>query len=181
MLHESPSPIPFKACCYKGDDNLKTLNQISEILNKVCGWFLIFAFTLMTVTYFGQIVLRYVFQTGLRWTEELTRYTNISLVMIGSAVMAGKGAHINVSALEMAVSFKARKWLVILQQLLTAAFFGFAIFIAVDMMNLAGSQVSTNMRIPMKIVYGIFPVAFSILVFQTFVFIMNQIFGKEVE
>ena len=160
---------------------MKTLNQISAILNKLCGWFLILAFTVMTVTYFGQIVLRYVFQTGLRWTEELTRYTNIALVMVGSAVMAGRGSHINVSALEMAIHPKAKKWLIILQQLLTATFFGFAIFIAADMMTLAGTQVSTNMRIPMKIVYGIFPIAFSILVFQVFVFIMNQLFNKEAE
>jgi len=170
-----------EVCLEKGDESLKTLNQISEVINKVCGWFLIVAFALMTVTYFGQIVLRYVFQTGLRWTEELTRYTNIALVMVGSAVMAGRASHINVSALEMAVSPKVRKWLMIFQQLLTATFFGVAIFIAADMMTLAGTQVSTNMRIPMKIVYGIFPIAFSILVFQVFVFILNQLFNQEVE
>jgi TRAP-type C4-dicarboxylate transport system permease small subunit len=158
---------------------LKTLNRISEVLNKVCSWFLILAFAVMTVTYFGQIVLRYVFQTGLRWTEELTRYTNIALVMVGSAVMAGKNAHINVSALEMSVSPKIKKWIVIFQQLITATFFGIAILIALDMISLAGTQVSTNMRIPMKIVYGIFPVAFSILLFQVLVFILNQLTSKE--
>lgn len=158
---------------------MKTLNRISEVLNKVCSWFLILAFAVMTVTYFGQIVLRYVFQTGLRWTEELTRYTNIALVMVGSAVMAGKNAHINVSALEMSVSPKIKKWIVILQQLITATFFGIAILIALDMISLAGTQVSTNMRIPMKIVYGIFPVAFSILLFQVLVFILNQLTSKE--
>lgn len=158
---------------------MKTLNRISEVLNKVCSWFLILAFAVMTVTYFGQIVLRYVFQTGLRWTEELTRYTNIALVMVGSAVMAGKNAHINVSALEMSVSPKIKKWIVIFQQLITATFFGIAILIALDMISLAGTQVSTNMRIPMKIVYGIFPVAFSILLFQVLVFILNQLTSKE--
>lgn len=160
---------------------MKTLNRISEVLNKICGWFLILAFAVMTVTYFGQIVLRYVFKTGLRWTEELTRYTNIALVMVGSAMIAGKNAHINVSALELSVSPKVKKWIIIFQQLITAIFFGVAIIIALDMMSLAGTQVSTNMRIPMKIIYGIFPVAFSILLFQVLVFILNQFFIKEGE
>ena len=161
--------------------NLKVLNKISHGLNKVCGWFLILAFTVMTVTYFGQILLRYVFQTGFQWTEELTRYTNISLVMVGSAVMAGKNSHINVSILESIVSPKVKRWVVIFQQLITAIFFGATMKISFDMIKLAGTQVSTNMRIPMVYVYGMFPVAFSILVFQVIVFILNNIFVDKEE
>lgn len=160
---------------------MKTLNKISHGLNKLCGWYLMLAFTIMTVTYFGQIVLRYVFQTGFQWTEELTRYTNISLVMIGSAVMAGKNSHINVSILQSIVSKSARKWVIIFQQIITAIFFGAAMKISFDMIKLAGTQVSTNMRIPMAYVYGMFPVAFSILVFQVIVFILNSIFVEKEE
>jgi TRAP-type C4-dicarboxylate transport system permease small subunit len=61
----------------------------------------------------------------------------------------------------------------VIQQLITGGFFAAVIVIAFQMIELAGSQVSTNMRIPMKLVYGIFPVAFSILVFQIIVFLLN--------
>lgn len=158
---------------------LKGLNVISEGLNKVIRWLLILCFSVMTVTYFGQIVLRYVFQTGLHWTEELTRYTNIAMVMLGSAYMAGKNSHINVSALEAAIPKKYKRPLAILQQTITAVFFAVVIFIAFDMIKLAGSQVSTNLRLPMRMVYGIFPVAFSVLVFQVVVFILNELVRKE--
>lgn len=160
---------------------MKSLNKISGFLDKACGYFLILCFFIMTITYFGQIVLRYVFETGIHWTEELTRYTNIALVMVGAAVMAGANSHINVSVLEDLVPKSAKKWVLLIQQILTIFFFGSAIFIGFDMMKLAGTQLSTNMRIPMKLVYGIFPVAFTILVFQTLVYILNNIFelGKE--
>lgn len=158
---------------------MQTLNKISAGLNKVSGWFLILCFSVMTVAYFGQIVLRYVFQTGLHWTEELTRYTNIAMVMVGSAVLAGKGSHINVSILENIVPLKAKKWVIIIQQTITIIFFGAAIFIAFDMIKLAGTQVSTNMRMPMAVVYGVFPIAFTILVFQVIVFILNSVLKKE--
>lgn len=158
---------------------MKTLNMISDRLNKVCGWFLIVCFTVMTVAYFGQVVLRFM-GTGFHWTEELTRYTNIAMVMVGSAVLAGKNRHINVSALETFAPPKFSKWIIRLQQVITIIFFGASIFIGLNMMELAGTQVSTNMRVPMKLVYSIFPVAFSILVFQTFVFLLNSIFtGQE--
>lgn len=158
---------------------MKLLNQISAWLNKICGWYLILAFSVMTATYFGQIVLRYVFQSGLKWTEELTRYTNISLVMIGAAVMASSNSHINVSALESVLPKVPKKWLIILQNVLSIAFYGLAIFFSFQFIQIAGTQVSTNMRIPMKFIYGMFPVAFSILVFQLIVFILNSIYKKE--
>jgi len=159
---------------------MNTLNRISDGITKISGWFLVAAFALMSVTYFTQVVLRYVFQSGIHWTEELTRYTNVALVMVGSAVLSRKNKHINVSAMEVMISPKLKKWLIVFQQLLTATFFGITIFIGFNMMALAGTQVSTNMRIPMAVVYGIFPVAFTILVFQTLVFILNVIFDREV-
>lgn len=160
---------------------MKALNRINDSLNKLLRWILITCFSVMTVTYFLQIVLRYFFGTGFHWTEELTRYTNIALVMFGSAVISGNKNHINVSVLETIVPQKFVKWTFLFQQIVTIVFFGAAIFYGFDMMKLAGSQVSTNLRIPMKFVYGIFPTAFIILVFQTLIYILNNIFeiGKK--
>jgi len=154
---------------------MDTLNKISKGLNKISRWFLILCFSVMSITFFAQVVLRYVFNTGLHWTEELTRYTNIAMVMVGSAILAGKNNHTNVSALEFFLSKEKRKILIFIQQLISIIFFGMSIFFGFRMMDLAGTQVSTNMRIPMKFVYGIFPVAFSILVFQIIVFLLNMI------
>ena len=160
---------------------MKTLNKISDNIDKAVGWFLIACFVLMTVAYFGQVVLRYVFQTGIHWSEEITRYTNIALVMFGSALMAKKNAHINVSILQQLVPKKAEKWVIILQQLLTMVFAGFVVVYSFQMIKIAGTQVSTNMRIPMKFVYAIFPIAFSLMVFNVIVFLLNSLTKKEEE
>lgn len=154
---------------------MATLNKISAWVNRACGWLLVFLFALMTVTYFGQVVLRYVFSTGVHWTEELTRYSQVALVMFGAAVLAGQNKHINVSLLEALVSPPVRKWVVVGQQLITGAFFLVAIKISFDMIGITGAQVSTNMRVPMMYVYGMFPVAFTILVFNVVVFILNTL------
>lgn len=152
---------------------MATLNKVAEWVNRAVGWLLIFLFALMTVTYFGQIVLRYVFSTGLVWTEELTRYSQVALIMFGAAMLAGQNKHINVSLLEAIVSPKIRKWVIIAQQVITALFFLVAIKISFDMIAIIGGQVSTNMRVPMKYVYAMFPIAFAILVFNVIVFIIN--------
>lgn len=154
---------------------MKLLIRISDGVDKVCSVAVIFLLSLMTVTYFAQVLLRYVFQTGLHWTEELTRYSGVWLIMIGGSMMAKRKAFINVSILEELLPGKSRAWLIVFQQLVTAVFFAAMIGISFMMIELAGSQVSTNMDLPMALVYGIFPVAFALLVFQSAVSIAMDI------
>ena len=159
---------------------MKVLNKVFEGVNKAVGWLLILLFVTMTVAYFGQIVLRYAFDTGVRWTEELTRYCQVALIMFGAAMLAGKNGHINVSVLEALVPRSIRKWVIIGQQIVTGTFFAIAIKLGLDFMANASTQVSTNMRIPMMYVYMMFPIAFSILVFNVIVFILNTISAEDV-
>lgn len=129
----------------------------------------------MIVTYFGQIFLRYVVGTGFRWTEELTRYVDIWAIMIGAAMIAKRRSHINVSVMEEILPTTPKNWLLVIQQVLSLGFFLAMFFIAFDFIEISGSQVTTNMRIPKRYVYAIFPPAFGVFIFQTAVGIVDAI------
>ncbi len=154
---------------------MKGLLKASDVIDRFCGWAVISLFTLMTVTYAAQVILRYVFSTGLMWTEELTRYADIWAIMIGAAMIAKRRSHINVSVLEEMLGGRKKGWLLVMQQFLSLIFFLAMFFIAFKFIQLAGTQVSTNMRIRKAYVYMIFPPAFGIFVFQTFVGILKGI------
>lgn len=140
-------------------------------------------FATITVIYTSQIVMRYFFGSGLHWSEEFVRYVDVAMVVLGAAVLARKNGHINVSALESVVKGKNHKYLILLQNILTIIFYGVSIVLGLQFMNLAGTQISTNMRIPMKMVYSVFPIAYVVLVFNAIMFILVDLFGlgKEVE
>jgi len=70
---------------------------------------------------------------------------------------------------------RKKGWLLVMQQFLSLIFFLAMFFIAFKFIQLAGTQVSTNMRIRKAYVYMIFPPAFGIFVFQTFVGILKGI------
>ena len=148
---------------------MKALQKISDVLDKACSWAIGILFGVMTVTYFLQVLFRYAFGTGFMWTEELTRYADIWAIMIGAAMIAKRKNWINVSVLEESLNGKpsAKAALLVLQQILSLVFFTAMFFIAFDFIKLAGTQVSTNMRIPKRWVYWIFPPAFLITIFQT--------------
>lgn len=160
---------------------MKALITINNIVNKISRYLLILMFAAITAIYTSQIVSRYFFSSGLHWSEEFVRYVDIAMVMLGSAVLARSNGHVNVSALESVTPESKMKYLKLVQNLLTIIFFGISIFLGFQFMNHAGTQISTNMRLPMKMVYGIFPITFIILVFNAIMFILVDLFniGKE--
>ncbi len=151
---------------------MKKLLRISDILDKACGFAVTALLFLMTATYSAQIVMRYALGTGVQWTEELTRFAGVWAIMIGAAMIAKRRSHINVSVLEELLRGKSKTRLLLVQQILSLVFFTGMFVIAFDFIRLAGSQVTTNMRIPKAWVYWVFPPAFGAFVYQTFVGIL---------
>jgi len=154
---------------------MKTLLKISDTIDKVCGWAIIILFVVMTVTYSAQIFLRYVVGVGLKWTEELTRYADIWAIMIGFVMIAKRRNHINVSVLEESLRGKNRARLIVAQQVISLVIFAAMFVISFRLIELAGDQLTTNMRIPKRWVYWIYPPAFAAFIFQTFVGILQSI------
>jgi len=154
---------------------MKTLLKISDTIDKVCGWAIILLFAVMTITYSVQVFLRFVVGTGLKWTEELTRYADIWAIMIGFVMIAKRRNHINVSVLEEILRGKNKARLIVVQQVISLVIFAVMFFISFRLIELAGGQLTTNMRIPKRWVYWIYPPAFGMFVFQTFIGILESI------
>jgi len=151
------------------------LLKISDTIDKVCGWAIILLFAVMTITYSAQVFLRFVVGTGLKWTEELTRYADIWAIMIGFVMIAKRRNHINVSVLEEILRGKNKARLIVVQQVISLVIFAVMFFISFRLIELAGGQLTTNMRIPKRWVYWIYPPAFGMFVFQTFIGILESI------
>ena len=113
---------------------MKTLNLISEGINKVINWFLTIALAVMVCVYFAAVFFRFVLNSGIPWAEEITRYLNVMLVLFGSGVAARhRGKHINVSALESAIKNKTvKRWLFVAQYPLFGAYFLFTAIVGFD-------------------------------------------------
>jgi TRAP-type C4-dicarboxylate transport system permease small subunit len=157
---------------------MNLLNRASIVIEKIINVIITAAFMIMTAAFFSSIVVRYCFNSGIPWAEELTRYLCVALVMMGSAVLARYGAHTNITVLEISLKGKARKAAALLQQILTMFFFGAGTRIGI---RFAGNarHISSNMHLPMSVMYYIMSAAFALIVFQTFVYACNLIAKKE--
>jgi TRAP-type C4-dicarboxylate transport system permease small subunit len=75
----------------------------------------------MVVLVFGNVVLRYGFDTGILMSEELSRFAMVWMVFVGAIVAARDGAHLGTDALVARLQRPGRRICAALSQLLTLA------------------------------------------------------------
>jgi len=132
-----------------------------EHLAKFTEYFSAALLAIMVVVYFSQVIVRYVFNEGVVWAEELTTYCMLwgSYIALTSNNWE-KNGHICVSIIEDV--FPSSK--IILYPIQQAIILSFGGFIAVYGMKAAlfcieMNQLTPNLRIPMGIVYMAIPVS----------------------
>lgn len=78
------------------------LNDYEEVIwmrktiSLISGIILVSSLVLMCVLVFGNVVLRYVFNSGITWAEELSRFLLIFVTLMGSVYALAKNEHLQV-------------------------------------------------------------------------------------
>ena len=97
----------------------------------------------MTLLVFVQVVMRYVFNNSLSWSEELARYTFIWLIYIGISYGCKLRKHIKIDAALYLFPKKARPYVVLLGDIL---FIAFAVYITYTGFFYSMEQIRFDMR-----------------------------------
>lgn len=86
------------------------------------------ALAVMVVLTFGNVVLRYVFNTGIDWAEELSRLMFVWLIFLGSILALRQRAHLGVEILQGALPPSLRRASAIISHILML--YGLWLFLA---------------------------------------------------
>ena len=135
----------------------------------LCNWIeegaLVSATLTMTCLAFVQVVLRYGFDSGLTWVEEVNRYLMVYLTFFGAALGVKYARHIRIELIEKMVGPRGLELVQIGVNFVGLAYSAtityFAWEITSRLMQLG--QTSATLQIPVYIGYGIMPVAASIM------------------
>lgn len=111
----------------------------------------VFLMSFMTLLIFVQVVMRYVFNNSLSWSEELARYVFIWLIYIGISYGCKLRKHIKIDAALYLFPKRAQPYVVLVGDIL---FIAFALYIAYTGLFYSIYQIQYNMRSPaLKIPY----------------------------
>lgn len=106
----------------------------------------------------GQVVMRYIFDSPLTWSEELAVYAMVYLTFIGGIMAMRDKEHIDVNIVYEFLPERGRKIFRAFSRLITAIFLVVVIYYGFEltMENFTVASVAT--KIPMAYIYGIIPV-----------------------
>jgi TRAP-type C4-dicarboxylate transport system permease small subunit len=108
---------------------------------------------------FIQVIMRYVMQNSLSWSEELARYVFLWQIWLGASYAVKEHRHLKIEAFLNMLPKKAQKYGELLSLLI---WFSFSVFLAYKGTELAHmlakrGQVSPAMRMPMAYAYASVP------------------------
>jgi TRAP-type C4-dicarboxylate transport system permease small subunit len=129
------------------------MGSFSQMINRVLHAAIAICLSCMAVFVFGNVVLRYVFNSGITWAEEASRYLFIWLIFLGAIVASRENAHLGVDTLVSRLSVKNRRRVFVVSNLLVAVTMGLCADGTWKLTALTVNQVSASMRLPLAFVY----------------------------
>jgi TRAP-type C4-dicarboxylate transport system permease small subunit len=139
----------------------KSLAWLNDIETLVCEWLL----ALFVILLFAQVVSRQLFGYSIAWSEELSTYMFVWFAYLGAVVAAKMSAHNRVTVHMQYLPNWLAKTMMTLADLLWVAFNLYFVWLSYDFvfnrMNLFWK--AQTLGVPMKYIYMILPVAFTLM------------------
>jgi TRAP-type C4-dicarboxylate transport system permease small subunit len=123
------------------------------MVNRVLHAIIAVCLSCMSIFVFGNVVLRYLFNSGITWAEEASRYLFIWLIFLGAIVASRENAHLGVDTLVSRLSVANRRRVFVVTNLLLAVTMGLCADGMWRLTALTVDQVSASMRLPLAFVY----------------------------
>lgn len=139
---------------------LKKLDEYWAIFERT---FIVIALIMMTIVVFAQVVLRYVFDAGIPWAEELARYLMVWAGFLGGSLATRERRHIAIDIVPRLLPKQSRIQTIAIRftYFVAAGFCFFLFYVGYSFVSRSAAigRYSQSMHIPMWIVQGIIPIS----------------------
>lgn len=157
------------------------MKKLDQVIGKIEELIAIVAFSLMTTVTVIAVFFRYVLNSPIIWSEEISRYFAIWGIMFGISIATRHAAHLGVDVIVDFAPKEKQKILIIIGNSILVLTFAFltvwAISFVVGAFKLG--NVSPILRIPFWIIYLALPLGFGLSTLRGIQFIHSTLYGKE--
>ncbi|HZK11406.1 MAG TPA: TRAP transporter small permease [Atribacterota bacterium] len=101
------------------------------------------------------VVLRYIFHSGIQWSYEMVRYLIILLTFVGGSICVRTGTHISIDLFISLLKPKGKKCILCFDYFIGLVFSLFIAYLGLKIVirNVVNTQLSPALQIPMYIPY----------------------------
>jgi TRAP-type transport system small permease protein len=97
---------------------IQMLKKVSNVFNKVLNGAIALSLASMAILVFGNVVLRYAFNSGITWSEEMSRFLFVWMVFLGAIGALKDNMHLGVDVVVNALPVKLKKAAFVISNLL---------------------------------------------------------------
>lgn len=149
------------------------MESIKNAINKLLEWICVVLLGIMTVLVTYQVMVRYLFNSPNAYTEVLSKYMFVWLILYGSAYVFGLREHMNIAVVRDNLPEKVRIVVEMIGEFIVVLFaIGVMIYGGYNQMVDQMVQLDAALQIPMGIIYSAVPISACFIVFY---FIYNEI------
>ena len=142
------------------------MQRILDCMDRILQKIMIGTMAFMLFFTFIQVVARYLFESSLVYSEELSRYLFVWTVFLGLPVVAKRGGHMAVTALSGRLKGTAARTMSIAAYLVGIVFMATMIIQGFEMVQRTSQQLSPAMEISMSWVYLAIPIGCLFMMLQ---------------
>lgn len=141
------------------------MGRVRSFLEKVEENLLLFLLFISVVVIFSQVVMRYVFQNSLSWSEELGRYLFIWLTWLSTGYAVRQKRHLRIEVLS---DFLGERGKLVVDLFAMLVWCAFCLFLVkngwkITSMLWRREQMTAALEIPMALTYAAVPVGAAIM------------------
>jgi TRAP-type transport system small permease protein len=131
------------------------LKKLGKLTNSILNVLMALTLAMMSILVFGNVVLRYVFNSGITWSEEMSRFLFIWMVFLGAIGALRDNDHLGVDILLKKLPLGAKRVVFIISNLIVL----YVLWLLLDgswkitISNLHSAAPATGL--PLAYVYGI--------------------------
>jgi TRAP-type C4-dicarboxylate transport system permease small subunit len=92
------------------------MKKLINLFFKLMEFGVVFCLLAMVIMVFGNVVMRYAFNSGIQISEEMSRYAFIWLTYLGAMVAMREGGHLGVDTLIKHLPLRGKKFCVLLSE-----------------------------------------------------------------
>ncbi len=115
-------------------------------------------FAAIVVVVFAQVVSRFVFNAPFSWSEELARYLQVWLILLGSAACVRRGLHLTVDYAVHSLEPRRQRDVRLLALAGVIFFLGVVVVSGIALISATANQTTPALEIPIRVVYLALPI-----------------------
>lgn len=159
---------------------MNALTSVKKVVDFLLNWVMVITFFLIFAVVLVQIFYRYILNSPLVWSEELSRFIFIWVSLMGWALATRSGTHIRITFIHERLSLSVQKSLTLFFRICTLGFLITLVWLGIDMSSRTFGRFAVAIpQIPVGMFYAALPISAALCIFYVIYDILNPATAKD--